>query len=357
MLCPLVDFALAKVGLVFVRFCDDYLFIGDSPSALRTAMEMAERVLRAHGLEINPAKTEGPTQQIIFLGVAIDSIQRTLKVPLDKVDELRRLSLSMVARSATRLRHIQSLVGKFSFVAAVLPGSRPFFRSLIDATKGKSRWEDIAISATMKDDLRVWSRFLKTWNRGEKWQGSEPFVLEHDASKGGFGFLLTKVPPSFDVSSLPVYLRPGQAFAGYYSARDIPKSEQSIQWGEMLAMAVSLTIYAPFLRNSTVLLKTDNIADVFIIRRQSTRSPPLLALLRCICLTCAHFNITIRVEHVPGQLNTVPDYLSRPELHQHRATFVTGCKTYHTQFIHSSSFQPGEEAHLAPTFSWMPCWG
>ena len=67
-------------------------------------------------------------------------------------------------------------------------------------------------------------------------------MLEHDASKSGFGFLLTAVPQGFDVAQLPPHLRPGQSFAGYYSPRHFSDVERSIQWGEMLAMTVSMAM-------------------------------------------------------------------------------------------------------------------
>jgi hypothetical protein len=111
-------------------------------------------------------------------------------------------------------------------------------------------------------------------------------VLEHDASGHGFGFLLTAVPQGFNSDSLPSYLRPGNAFAGQFSTQHEEQTRRSIQWGELLAIAVSVAIYAPFLKDSSVLLKTDNIADVFIIRRQSTSNAELLTLLRCIFATC-----------------------------------------------------------------------
>ena len=72
----------------------------------------------------------------------------------------------------------------------------------------------------MRKDLQSWTSFLKKGNRKQRWVNSDPFVLEHDASKGGFGFLLTAVPRGFDVLKLPPHLRPGQAFAGYYSPED-----------------------------------------------------------------------------------------------------------------------------------------
>jgi hypothetical protein len=347
-----IDFALKQAGLSHVRYCDDFLFVAPTAESLRAALRLAQDILQRHGLVVNPDKTEGPAQSITFLGLGIDSVDQVLFVPDDKVGELLQLAGDMRDRTHTKLRHLQSLIGKFSFAAAVLPGARPFFRRLIDATRGRHKFAPIPLSDDMREDLRSWTAFLKKGNRRHKWVRSDPFVLEHDASMDGFGFLLTAVPQGFDVMQLPPHLRPGQAFAGYYSPEDFGDVARSIQWGEMRAMAVSLAMYAPFLRDSSVLLKTDNLADVHIIRRQSTSSPPLLKLLRYIYAACAHYNIDIAVEHVPGQLNTVPDYLSRPSLHQNRVRFDRNHVTYHTHFIHSSSFRPGTEPLAPPTFSW-----
>ena len=347
-----IDFALKRAGLSHVRYCDDFLFVAPTAEALRAALGVAQHVLQKHGLVVNHDKTEGPSQSITFLGLGIDSVNQVTFVPDDKVGELLQLAGDMYNRTHTKLRHLQSLIGKFSFAAAVLPGARPFFRRLIDATRGQHKFASIPLSSDMREDLQAWTSFLKKGNRKQRWVGSDPFVLEHDASKSGFGFLLTAVPQGFDVAQLPPHLQPGQSFAGYYSPRHFSDVERSIQWGEMLAMAVSMAMYAPYMRNSSVLLKTDNLADVHIIRRQSTSSQPLLKLLRCIFAACAHYNIDITVEHVPGQLNTVPDYLSRPSLHQNRARFNRDQYTYHTHFIHSSSFHPGTEPLAPPTFSW-----
>ena len=349
-----IDFALQQAGLRHVRFCDDFLFVASSPEQLRKDMELALRVLEQHGLIVNPDKTEGPSQSITFLGVGIDSVEQVLFLPQEKVTDLRQAASDMASRSSTKLKHLQSLVGKFSFAASVLPGARPFFRKLIDASRGKNKFVSIPVTQDMQRDLQSWSILLKTWNRRERWTRQGLFVLEHDASGHGFGFLLTAVPQGFNSDSLPSYQRPGNAFAGQFSTQHEEQTRRSIQWGELLAIAVSVAIYAPFLKDSSVLLKTDNIADVFIIRRQSTSNAELLTLLRCICATCVRHNIHIEVEHVPGHLNSIPDYLSRPDKHKCCSNFTVNGSSFKTHFIHSSSFQPGTEALLPATFCWTP---
>ena len=349
-----IDFALQQAGISHVRFCDDFLFIAPSATALREAMHAAISILVAHGLEINPDKTEGPTQSIQFLGLGLDSREQVVFVPDDKVQDLLRLSADMRGREFTRKRHLQSLVGKFSFVAAALPGARPFFRKLIDATRGhRSPFAKIPVSPEMLEDLAMWTHFLKHWNRRARWVVGDPFVLVHDASQGGFGFYLRDVPPDFDVAQLPRELRPGEGFAGYFSAPDLPFVQHSIQWGELFAIACSLAVYGPFLADSHVRVLTDNITDMFIIRRQSTACPRLLALLRFIYITCAHHNIHLSTEHIPGTSNTTADHFSRPELHEHRTRYTHPLThdTFNIHFILSSSFQRPTDPRQPPTFS------
>lgn len=351
-----IDFALQQAGISHVRYCDDFLFVAPSATALRGAMHSAMAILADHGLRVNPSKTEGPTQSIQFLGLGLDSREQVVYVPEDKAQELLQLSADMGSREFTYKRHLQSLVGKFSFVAAALPGARPFFRKLIDATKGyTSPFSRIPISPEIREDLAVWSHFVKHWNRRARWTSDAPFTLVHDASEGGFGFYLRDVPPGFDIARLPRELRPGQGFAGYFSAPDLAQVRRSIQWGELFAIACSLAVYGPFLRDSHVHALTDNITDMFIIRRQSTACPRLLSLLRYIYMTCAHFNIDLSVDHIAGERNTTADHLSRPELHEHRARFTHPhtLATTDIHFIHSSSFQRPTDPLRPPTFSYQ----
>ena len=130
----------------------------------------------------------------------------------------------------------------------------------------------------------------------------------------------------------------------------------SIQWGELFAIACSLAVYGPFLRDSHVQVLTDNITDMFIIRKQSTACPRLLALLRYIYLTCAHYNIHLTTDHIAGELNTTADHFSRPAFHKHNAhyTHPSSNESFNIHFILSSSFQQPTDPSLPPTFSFQP---
>jgi len=335
-----IDFALKEAGITHVRYCDDLLFIGSSASIVQQAMDAARAVLADHGLRANETKTEGPLQRLTFLGLGIDSVQQVTFVPDDKVNDIRScIGRMLVSTTATKWA-LQSLVGKLSFVAKALPGARPFFRSLIDSTRGLPHpYAKRAISNQIKDDLRIWQRFLLDWNGRARWRRADPVVIHHDASGGGFGFFLSATPPDFDPSSLPLRLQPGAAFSGSYTAEHAARNDHSIQYGELLAIAASVAMYGPYLRDRALLLITDNIADVHIINRQRTKSPDLQILLRAIYRVCAEYNIDVRAQHISGVDNVVADLLSRPALHQYRAyvPLTVSQSTLHIHYVHSSS--------------------
>ena len=353
-----IDFALAAEGLHHVRYCDDFLFVGSTPTEVRRALAVTRRVLQTHGLVINEAKTTPvPAQSIEFLGIGLDSRTQSLFVPPDKLADLNALISDMLTRTQTTRRHLQRLVGKFAFASTVLPGARPFYRQLIDATRDlSSPHSQVQVSPQIRSDLTAWRHILKAWNGREKWVRPQPFLLDHDASKGGFGFYLRGVPASFDPAALPQVLHPGNCFAGLFSEEHLqgPVAE-SIQWAELWAIAHSLALYGPWVRDASVHVRTDNLADVRILLRQATRSERLLPLLRAIYQTCAFYNIHLTAEHIAGELNTVPDWLSRPELHAH-STHVTHADALgsHIHYIHSSSLQLPEEVHLPLRCSWRP---
>lgn len=137
-LLSVVAFALRKEMERFVRYLDDFLFIAPSRKLIQEALVTAHRVFTAFGLVVNQSKTEGPVQVITFLGIEINSLQQTLACSAARIAELRSLLADASAARVVRRKHLESLIGKLSFAAQVLPGARPFMRRLLD-TLGRGR--------------------------------------------------------------------------------------------------------------------------------------------------------------------------------------------------------------------------
>ena len=72
------SFAMRESGLNTISYLDDFLFIASTAVQLTEALDLATQIFQSMGLVVNPSKREGPVQRIVFLGVEIDSVNRTL---------------------------------------------------------------------------------------------------------------------------------------------------------------------------------------------------------------------------------------------------------------------------------------
>ena len=326
-LLSVVQFALAEQGITDIRYLDDFFLIAKFEKDMARDLRIAQSVIRQFGLVVNTDKTEGPAQQLSFLGVQLDSVNQTVSCTPERVEELTTLLRSLLRQRVITRGHTASLIGKLSFAAQVLPGARPFMRRMLDTLhqcKSRRHSAPVRIDPGFRDDVRFWVQQLHLWNGRLQWRGSRasPFVFASDASLTGFGFYLESTPtlPSSTVDSAawPQHLRVGATFSGSYSHEHahLHHSHTQIAWCELLAVVACASTYAPLLAGQSMLFFVDNSTDVHIINRQATRSKALAGLLRQLYSIAFKHNISIRAEHRPGVENTLADFLSRPELHR-----------------------------------------
>ena len=77
-------------------------------------MEVMKNSFAWLGVPLAPAKIEGPTTRITYLGIEIDSFKFTIKLPEDKLHSLQvELALWVNRRSCTK-KEFLSLIGKLS---------------------------------------------------------------------------------------------------------------------------------------------------------------------------------------------------------------------------------------------------
>jgi hypothetical protein len=90
---------------------------------------------------------------------------------------------------------------------------------------------------------------------------------------------------------------------------------------ELLAVPLALSRMLPDIRDSSVLVQTDNTTVVAYINHDGgTRSPTLNRFTRALILWCLENRVSIRAVHIAGADKVVPDRLSRP-LHGPMAPF------------------------------------
>lgn len=321
LILSIISFELTKLGINHVRYLDDFLFIASSKEECQIILDLAINLFRRFGLVINLAKTCGPTQIISFLGIIINSIDCLLECTQERIEELLALLKKFSLYKVVRVHSIESLVGKLSFAATVLPGARPFMRRMFDLIRGETSRSRVRIDQNFHLDIEYWFVHLQVWNGRQQWrQNKTPIILVSDASLDGFGFYCEQYPLNFDAENYPNCDRisVGNVFSGRYSPEhaEFHSSHRGISWCELFAALNAMCVYAPLLQNQSVLLVIDNKTDVDIINRQSTRSLRLGVLLRAMFDFSTSINCSIKAIHRAGDLNILADFLSRPKLHQ-----------------------------------------
>jgi hypothetical protein len=314
LLLAVVDFEFKRRGIRHIRYCDDFLIMHNTQAGCRKNLSLALSILREFGLVPKDSKTVGPARRLEFLGVGIDSVKQTLFCTPQRVKAIISLLAELRNLKRTKVRHIQSVVGKLSFAAQVLPGARPFMRRFIDLIRGRLSGHWVTIDAAARRDAGWWCSYLSVWNGRMRWRLPQGPTIAHDASLEGFGFVLEEAAGLY----FPPLLSLNCGISGCWDEchRKMVASSGDIQWAELFAIVYALHCFAPFIRDSSVTLITDNIADVAIINRQSTKNKHLLVLLRALYATATDFNIYLTAIHRSGVDNIIPDALSRVSIHR-----------------------------------------
>ena len=90
-LADAMQWSLEREGIDIIHYLDDFL-ITSSPdgTACKRALALALEKCRKLGVPIAGHKTEGPATTITFLGIELDTVARTMRLPAEKLSHLQR---------------------------------------------------------------------------------------------------------------------------------------------------------------------------------------------------------------------------------------------------------------------------
>ena len=85
---------LRQRGIQYIfHYVDDFIAIAQMREECTEAMERIESTAHELGIPIEPSKTEGPAATLTFLGIEIDTQNLELRLPRNKIQELKELLL------------------------------------------------------------------------------------------------------------------------------------------------------------------------------------------------------------------------------------------------------------------------
>ena len=283
-----------------IHYLDDFCGCSNDLDKAKNSLTKTLSCFNALGVPVSEEKVEGPATTIKFLGLEVDTIDMVVRLPSEKLDDLKisiEWFLNRKQKKVT-LRQLQSLIGKLNFACRAIAPGRAFCRRLIDATMGiKKPFYNVRVSEGMIDDLNVWQSFLKHHNGVTMMLKNidDPYLELYTDASGGIGF--------------GAYLRGNWANGLWPDC--VQSAPLDITFKELFPIVLSLFLWGRHFQNCKVLFHCDNQAVVAIVNKQSTRDKASMHLVRLLVEVCLCQNILFKAQYIPGLNNEIADSLSR----------------------------------------------
>ena len=294
-----------------IHILDDFFIAERSKLACLSSFSTLLRVFMSLKAPVVASKTIGPSQEIEFMGIVLDSVRMEARLPQDKLSRINELLNSFKIRRSVRLVELQSLIGTLQFACKVVVPGRTFLQRAINLTRGvPSRFHHIRLNKEFFKDLEMWKVFLLNWN-------GRSFFLESSHTPAQNLELYTDAAGSIGFGA---YFQ-GRWFQGRWPPHMLLNQKRgiSIEWQELFPIVVACAMWHPFLAGRRLQFWCDNISVVSIINSGHSKVPRIMDLVRRLVLLSMQHNFVIRARHVPGVSNEIADALSRFQMQRFRA--------------------------------------
>ena len=286
-----------------IHYLDDFFVCAKSFDECKESMAVIQSAFDELGVPLAPEKIIGPSSSLTYLGIEIDSVAQVIRLPDEKLNNLKEVLEAWLSRDSCSKRQLLSLIGSLSFAAKVVKPGRMFLRRLINlSTKVSQLHQVVHLDSEAKADIQWWAEFLSSWNGVEYFQAitvtSHSLKLFTDASSHGFGAVYGS-----------------HWFSSPWSSQFI---HQHINFLELFAIVSAVLTWGHEWFNQQIIIYTDNYCIVNVWRSGSCKNTDIMKLVRKLFLFAARGNINILMQHIPGVSNASADALSRLQLSRFR---------------------------------------
>ena len=287
-------------GIRVLPYLDDFLFLEQGEQACLLLSKRVERDFSSAGLLINLDKcSRTPSQQIRHLGFDVDFLAGLFKVPADRWENLQASVDAILSARGGRVpaRKVASLVGTvISMRLAWGPVTQLYTRhlyALVNAVLSLNCW--VAVSEEAASELLFWQQLPRLRFEASIWPCHRGLSVRvaTDASDLGWGGHTMSGP---------------LAVAHEYFT--VEERLESSTFRELLGASRCLQAMVHRCEGRLVVLQVDAMNLLGIINRGSRRLA-LNVLARDLFWFCLRHKITLAVEWVPREVNSVADDISK----------------------------------------------
>ena len=301
-----LEWVVRQAGVRHIyHYIDDFVLLGpprhnECADALLTLRQVCDNL----GVRIAEEKTEGPATTLVVLGIEIDTVAMTLRLPPEKLERLQATLTVWHGRSSGQRRDLESLVGQLQHAAKVVRPGRAFVRriyELLAQTRDFKKHYLVRLNSECRADIEWWVAYCSNWNGVSilrESRAGQPDVHLHTDASGAWGC--------------------GAIWQGQWFQvpwEQLPIANASIAPKELFPIMLACAVWGRLWSGSTVCAHCDNMAAVDVVNKGRAREPLMCHQLRALFYMSAHFNFELVAQHTPGRENGPADALSRNDVH------------------------------------------
>ena len=299
-----------------INYLDDFLIIGKTFEECQQGLITLIRLLHSLGFNISWKKVISPTQRVTFLGLELDSLSMSLRLPADTLERLQCLVTRFSQQVSASKRQLQSLAGSLNFACHVVHGGRMFLRRVINCTNRlRHSSHRCRLNSQFRTDIQWWQQFLVTFNgRRMMLDFRHPVVFQTDTSFLGYGAVCSDdwFAGAWAPSSLVDYNISLYPHNWCTAGQVIDNSLRSnINFLELFPVLLAARRWGPRWSHKRVCVETDNTQAMTFINKGYCKNPLAMSWLRELFWLSMRYNFHLFSRHLPGQHNISADRLSR----------------------------------------------
>ena len=233
--------------------------------AMRLLLETFEHLR----LPIAWDKLEGPTTCLTFLGFELNSIQGKIRLPRQKLGEIKSEIHCWLGRKSCMKRELESLVGRLCHASHVVKPEKTFMRYLFEALTGtRQAHHHVRLSSTIRSDIRWWHTFMAEWN--------EVNMIPHPRTPVTKAW--TDALGTFGCGAVcPIWWKQLQWTQSLKAMR--LGEGNSISWMELLPVILASAVWGLAWCNQRISVHYDNTRAVTVANSGYSRAPQIMYLL------------------------------------------------------------------------------
>ena len=292
-----------------INYSDDIGGCEATKKRALSAYEALGNLFEELGLRESKSKAHPPSTCMPYLGVEFDTVAMVMRVPAEKVEELRAELDKWKRKTTASKKGLQSLLGRLFWVSRCVKFSRGFMARLLIQLKSMHETPDnkkVPLSDECKEDILWWARYLRQFNGTELIYATDPLYLSLDQ-------LLQTGALVCCGDAQPMG---GGSYCGdFYWSRPFPEWLQDpttpIHIKEFWVILISSWLWGESWKGKMVYIFCDNTAVVDTLDKEKPSDPKLQELLREFLFIVCTRGFTPIFRKIGTAANSTADYISR----------------------------------------------